>query len=143
MPKAHHSKLVSFSISNRNPLLPLIFCSKQCKELDKMGFETVWYSRPRKYGQGSRQCRACSNRHGLIRKYNLNIRYHSRFFVRVGHETMYASSGYKHFFTKSCHRQTYQNYYGPSIKTVLTPYLCTGFKEVLNNFDRSDDDMIY
>ena len=23
---------------------------------------------------------------------------------------MYASSGNKHFFTKSCHRQTYQNY---------------------------------
>ena len=38
-----------------------------------MSFETVWYSRPRKYGQGSRQCRACSNRHGLIRKYNLNM----------------------------------------------------------------------
>ena len=34
-------------------------------------------------------------------------RYHSRFVVRVGHETMYASRGYKHFFTKSCHCQTY------------------------------------
>ena len=34
----------------------------------------------------------------------------SRFFDQVGHETMYASSGNKHFFTKSCHRQTYQNY---------------------------------
>ena len=33
-----------------------------------------------------------------------------RFFDQVGHETMYASSGNKHFFTKSCHRQTYQNY---------------------------------
>ena len=32
------------------------------------------------------------------------------FFDQVGHETMYASSGNKHFFTKSCHRQTYQNY---------------------------------
>ena len=30
-----------------------------------------------------------------------------RFFDQVGHETMYASSGNKHFFTKSCHRQTY------------------------------------
>ena len=28
-------------------------------------------------------------------------------------ETMYASSGNKHFFTKSCHRQTYQNYEQP------------------------------
>ena len=32
------------------------------------------------------------------------------FFDQVGHETMNASSGNKHFFTKSCHRQTYQNY---------------------------------
>ena len=30
-----------------------------------------------------------------------------RFFDQVGHDTMYASSGNKHFFTKSCHRQTY------------------------------------
>ena len=38
------------------------------------------------------------------------IRDRSRLFNQVGHETMYASSGNKHFFTKSCHRQTYQNY---------------------------------
>ena len=37
-------------------------------------------------------------------------RYHSRFFMQLGHETTYAPSGNKHFFTKSCHRQTYQNY---------------------------------
>ena len=37
-------------------------------------------------------------------------RVRQRFFDQVGHETMYASSGNKHFFTKSCHRQTYQNY---------------------------------
>ena len=30
--------------------------------------------------------------------------------MQVGHETTYASSGNRHFFTKSCHRQTYQNY---------------------------------
>ena len=41
------------------------------------------------------------------------IRVRSRFFDQVGHETMYASSGNKHFFTKSCHRQTYQNYEQP------------------------------
>ena len=33
-----------------------------------------------------------------------------RFFDQVGHETIYAYSGNKHFFTKSCHCQTYQNY---------------------------------
>ncbi|GAB0088183.1 40S ribosomal protein S29 [Sergentomyia squamirostris] len=38
-----------------------------------MGFKNLWYSHPRKFGQGSRCCRACSNRHGLIRKYGLNL----------------------------------------------------------------------
>ena len=38
------------------------------------------------------------------------IRVRPIFFVRVGHEIMYASSGNKHFFTKSCHLQTYRNY---------------------------------
>ena len=36
------------------------------------------------------------------------VRVRPRFFDQVGHETMYASSGNKHFFTKSCHHQTYQ-----------------------------------
>ena len=40
----------------------------------------------------------------------MGVRLHSRFFDQVGHEIMNASSGNKHFFTKSCHRQTYQNY---------------------------------
>ena len=40
----------------------------------------------------------------------ISNRYRPRFFDQVGHETMYASSRNKHFFTKSCHRQTYQNY---------------------------------
>ena len=43
----------------------------------------------------------------------LKSRVRPRFFDQVGHETMYASSGNKHFFTKSCHRQTYQNYEKP------------------------------
>nr|ABR23446.1 40S ribosomal protein S29 [Ornithodoros parkeri] len=38
-----------------------------------MGHENIWYSHPRKYGPGSRYCRVCSNHHGLIRKYGLNI----------------------------------------------------------------------
>ena len=42
-------------------------------------------------------------------KYLLN-RVRPRFFDQVGHESMYASSGNKHFFIKSCHHQTYQNY---------------------------------
>ncbi|CAG8402356.1 unnamed protein product [Penicillium salamii] len=39
----------------------------------KMTHESVWYSRPRKYGKGSRECRVCSHRAGLIRKYGMNI----------------------------------------------------------------------
>ena len=34
---------------------------------------SVWYTRPRNYGKGSRQCRVCSARIGLIRKYHLFI----------------------------------------------------------------------
>ena len=43
----------------------------------------------------------------------LLTRVRPRFFDQFGNETMYASSGIKHFFTKSCHRQTYQNYEQP------------------------------
>ena len=43
----------------------------------------------------------------------LTPRYRPRFFDQVGQETMYASCGNKHIFTKSCHRQTYRNYEQP------------------------------
>ena len=36
----------------------------------------------------------------------IQVRYHSRFFVRVGHETTYESIGNNIFFTIPCHRQT-------------------------------------
>ncbi|KAF2678510.1 ribosomal protein S14 [Lentithecium fluviatile CBS 122367] len=38
-----------------------------------MSHESVWYSRPRTYGKGSRSCRVCTHPAGLIRKYGLNI----------------------------------------------------------------------
>ncbi|KAF2748403.1 hypothetical protein M011DRAFT_400804 [Sporormia fimetaria CBS 119925] len=38
-----------------------------------MAHENVWYSRPRTYGKGSRECRVCTHQAGLIRKYGLNI----------------------------------------------------------------------
>ena len=44
---------------------------------------------------------------GIVRY--LEGRYHSRFFVRVGHETTYAAIGNHNFFTIPCHCQTYQN----------------------------------
>ena len=40
-------------------------------------------------------------------------RYRPRFFDQVGHQTTSAYIENKHFFTKSCHRQTYQNYEQP------------------------------
>ncbi|KAK9446720.1 40S ribosomal protein uS14 [Limtongia smithiae] len=38
-----------------------------------MAHENVWFSHPRTYGKGSRQCRVCAHTAGLIRKYGLNI----------------------------------------------------------------------
>ncbi|OQU97489.1 hypothetical protein CLAIMM_03414 [Cladophialophora immunda] len=38
-----------------------------------MSHESVWYSRPRNFGKGSRGCRVCTHKAGLIRKYGLNI----------------------------------------------------------------------
>ncbi|KAI8060105.1 40S ribosomal protein S29 [Gongronella butleri] len=38
-----------------------------------MAHANVWNSHPKGYGKGSRQCRVCAHRAGLIRKYNLNI----------------------------------------------------------------------
>ncbi|XP_042522830.1 40S ribosomal protein S29-like [Dipodomys spectabilis] len=38
-----------------------------------MGHQQLYWSHSRKFGQGSRSCRVCSNRHGLIRKYGLNM----------------------------------------------------------------------
>ena len=45
-----------------------------------------------------------------MREEEVTIKVRPRFFYQVGHQNMYVSSGNKHFFTKSCHRQTYQNY---------------------------------
>ena len=36
-----------------------------------------------------------------------------RFFNQVGHQTMHAYIGNEHFFPKSCHRETHQNYEQP------------------------------
>ncbi|KAF7506769.1 hypothetical protein GJ744_011381 [Endocarpon pusillum] len=49
---------------------PLI---KSPNTTSKMAHESVWYSRPRTYGKGSRECRVCTHKAGLIRKYGLNI----------------------------------------------------------------------
>ncbi|EKM83653.1 hypothetical protein AGABI1DRAFT_81417 [Agaricus bisporus var. burnettii JB137-S8] len=38
-----------------------------------MTHDAIWFSRPRKFGKGSRQCRLCSHQAGLIRKYGLDL----------------------------------------------------------------------
>lgn len=38
-----------------------------------MGSKALVNSHPKKYGKGGRHCRVCSNQHGLIRKYGLNM----------------------------------------------------------------------
>ncbi len=38
-----------------------------------MGHLNIWNSHPRKYGKGSRGCRICGHRSGLIRKYGICI----------------------------------------------------------------------
>ena len=45
-----------------------------------------------------------------LKFYDVKLRVRPRFFDQVGHENMYAFSGNMHFFTKSCHHLTYQNY---------------------------------
>nr|XP_035967991.1 40S ribosomal protein S29-like [Halichoerus grypus] len=37
------------------------------------GSQQLYWSHPRKFGQGSRSCLVSSNRDGLIRKYGLNM----------------------------------------------------------------------
>ena len=44
---------------------------------------------------------------------DLKVRYRPRLFDQVGHQTTSAYIENKHFFTKSCHRQTYKNYEQP------------------------------
>ncbi|XP_068942792.1 small ribosomal subunit protein uS14-like [Petaurus breviceps papuanus] len=38
-----------------------------------MGHQQLYWSHPHKFGQGSQSCHVCSNWHGLIRKYGLNM----------------------------------------------------------------------
>lgn len=38
-----------------------------------MGSKALVNSHPKNYGKGGRRCRVCSNQHGLIRKYGLNM----------------------------------------------------------------------
>ncbi|QLG71592.1 hypothetical protein HG535_0B06370 [Zygotorulaspora mrakii] len=38
-----------------------------------MAHENVWFSHPRRFGKGSRQCRITGSHNGLIRKYGLDL----------------------------------------------------------------------
>lgn len=43
------------------------------RSVNMPGSKQLWYSHPRKFGAGSRQCRTCGNNNGIIRKYGLNM----------------------------------------------------------------------
>ena len=59
------------------------------------------------------------------------IRDRPRFFDQVGHQTTFAYVGNKHLFTKSCHRQTYQNYEQPP-KRLQNSYFHSHFSASKN-----------
>jgi len=65
----------SFSPTNLSPTtrLPLHRLLSVSTTSAKMSHESVWNSRPRTYGKGSRSCRVCKHTAGLIRKYDLNL----------------------------------------------------------------------
>ena len=84
-------------------------------------FHTVWLI-PESSKQLYSKCLAFFKHHfkGLNMLLSKNVftrelysRDRLRFFDQVGHQTTYAYIGNKHFFTKSCHCQTYQNYEQP------------------------------
>ena len=77
-------------------------------------------------------------------------RVHPRFFDQVGHETMYASSGNKHFFAKSCQTKIMSRAYKKwaqflkilIFKVLYFLKLCPIFVGSVHNFGRSDNDKI-
>ena len=75
-------------------------------------------------------------------KWPIFNRYHSKIFVRVGHETTYVDIGNHHFFTIPVTIVRATKIIKESVKPVHECYLCTGFTEALNNFGSSDDDMV-
>lgn len=52
---------------------PMDFASSLFPLSETMGSKALVNSHPKKYGKGGRHCRVCSNQHGLIRKYGLNM----------------------------------------------------------------------
>ena len=91
----------------------------------------------------------------------LYIRYRPRLFNQVGYQTTCAYIENKHFFTKSCHRPTCQNYEQPpqslqnlyfqshflvsKIKRIFVLCflkMCPIFVGSVHNFGRSDHDII-
>ena len=97
----------------------------------------------------------------------MGTRVRPRIFDQVGHQTTYLSIGNKHFYTKSCHCQTYQNYEQSRqklgtkfskiffkekkserfrgfliLKNDFDNQNFEMFKEVVHNFGMSDSDII-
>ncbi len=72
LPRTSTSSYLTAKILGGN-FYQLLFTSyRKIIKLKKMTNQ-LWYSHPRNYGPGSRQCRRCANAHGLIRKYGLML----------------------------------------------------------------------
>ncbi|XP_061280611.1 small ribosomal subunit protein uS14-like [Bos javanicus] len=46
---------------------------KNIAQESNVGHQQLYWGHLRKFSEGSRSCRVCSNRHGLIRKHCLNM----------------------------------------------------------------------
>ncbi|XP_043378541.1 40S ribosomal protein S29 [Chelonia mydas] len=60
------------SLTSTGFLLGLQIPWARCEQRARWVQQLYW-SDPRKFGKGSRSCHVCSNRHGPIRKYGLNM----------------------------------------------------------------------
>ncbi|CUM67458.1 uncharacterized protein PRCAT00005154001 [Priceomyces carsonii] len=70
-------KATEYSCQQTKKTLVIKFHNNKMKQhtnnFSIMAHDSVWFSHPRNFGKGSRQCRVCSSHSGLIRKYGLNI----------------------------------------------------------------------
>nr|CAG8569926.1 14159_t:CDS:2 [Entrophospora candida] len=93
-----------------------------------MAHDQVWFSRPRRYGKGSREC----HRAGLIRKYNLNIC--RQCFREYSKDIGFIKSIYLLYDYESCERAPYRlNVLFSTIEVNESPLLTSGnFESVVD-----------
>ena len=76
------------------------------------------------------------------RSISFMTRYNLRCFEWVGHDSTFTAIGNHHFFHYTISSSYLRELLRTFVKSVNKCQLCTGLTEVLNNFGRSDDDMV-